>query len=159
MTPEPPATETTELTAEEINTRIAALPQKSGLAETNYAEVELLYAQYGNLSAADKAKVTESAKLAELYGTVSLIKAGITPTEDRVVYTENGYAVNQIYAEFGSSSGATATTSFDTTMKYGADEGSVKIACQNVTAWAAGYPSEESAHGEYRQEQRLRVRL
>ena len=135
VTPEPPATETTELTAEEINTRIAALPQKSGLAETNYAEVELLYAQYGNLSAADKAKVTESAKLAELYGTVSLIKAGITPTEDRIVYTENGYAVNQIYAEFGSSSGATATTSFDTTMKYGADEGSVKIACQNVTAW------------------------
>lgn len=135
VTPEPPASEPTGLSAEQINTRLAALPQKSGITETNYAEIEYLYTQYGNLSDSDKAKVTESVRLTELYGVVSLIKAGITPSDSRLVYTEKGYAVNQIYAEFGSNSGATVTTSFDTTMKYGSDEGSVKVYCNNSTAW------------------------
>lgn len=123
------------LSAEEIETRIAALPSKAELSEADYAEIEDLYVQYTNLPDSEKTQVSNGTYLLEYHSYVNLLKAGIDPAEDGVIYTDHGYAVNQIRAEFGSNSGAYTTTTFDTTIRHGDDEGSVRIAFDNAVAW------------------------
>lgn len=123
------------LSAEEIETRISALPAKDAISEADYREIEDLYLQYTNLPESEKAGVTSGIKLSEYYSCVGLLKAGIRPEDDRVIYTENGYAVNQIRAEFGSNSGAYTTTTFDPSVRHGDDEGSVRISFEDAVAW------------------------